>query len=173
MTNAVLLLNEAYSIRDNLSDDLQGVVQDLRFEVSSRMTRCAGKAWNSKSLVQLSLAFFADRHNYETKFHDTVLHELAHILIDRRIGFRQGHNKEWKAMAVRVGAKPERCHTMDLAEGFQSRKRTGGGTIPCSCCGQTIKLGPTQYKRHLAGYIGYRHKQCPVIRSEVTYEDLA
>ncbi|WP_068426459.1 SprT-like domain-containing protein [Janibacter terrae] len=36
---------------------------------------------------------------------DTVLHEIAHALV----GPRAGHGPRWRAMAVRVGAQPDRC----------------------------------------------------------------
>jgi len=37
---------------------------------------------------------------------DTILHEIAHALCSRQAH----HGAEWKAMAVKVGARPERCH---------------------------------------------------------------
>lgn len=42
---------------------------------------------------------------------DTVLHEIAHALV----GPRHGHGPTWQAMAVRVGASPERCLPQDAA----------------------------------------------------------
>lgn len=36
---------------------------------------------------------------------DTVLHEIAHAIA----GFKAGHGPEWKRVAQRIGAKPQRC----------------------------------------------------------------
>lgn len=38
---------------------------------------------------------------------ETVLHEIAHAIA----GHKAGHGPAWKAAAIRVGAKPERCAT--------------------------------------------------------------
>lgn len=40
---------------------------------------------------------------------DTILHEIAHALV----GPRNGHNAVWKAKAMEIGCKPERCYSSD------------------------------------------------------------
>jgi predicted SprT family Zn-dependent metalloprotease len=51
----------------------------------------------SKHLAQL---------NDEAEVEDTILHEIAHALV----GPGNGHNAVWKAMCVKIGAKPKRCY---------------------------------------------------------------
>lgn len=41
---------------------------------------------------------------------DVILHEIAHALTPH-----DGHGPAWKAMAVKVGAKPKRCAAVDKA----------------------------------------------------------
>lgn len=44
--------------------------------------------------------------NNEEHVTDTVLHEIAHALV----GPSHGHDKEWKAKAKEIGARPVRCY---------------------------------------------------------------
>jgi len=46
--------------------------------------------------------------NDEATVKDVILHEIAHALV----GAGHGHDWTWKAMCVRIGAKPERCCTL-------------------------------------------------------------
>jgi predicted SprT family Zn-dependent metalloprotease len=66
--------------------------------------------------------YFADTNGL-VKIRDTILHEIAHALTPPE--FKQTsrgpvavhHGPAWKAAAVRVGARPERCHSMDFSGG--------------------------------------------------------
>ena len=44
--------------------------------------------------------------NSDEQIRDTILHEIAHALTPG-----DGHGSRWKAMCVKIGAKPERCFT--------------------------------------------------------------
>lgn len=114
------------------------------------MTTCAGKAFPFQYLVKLSRAYYADRENFEKDFRDTVLHEIAHI-VTRHVNPQRvkPHGTEWKSVATRLGAKPDRCHALQLAEGFK-RKTREGGTAPCGVCGKPMQLGYRQYQHHKA-----------------------
>ena len=46
--------------------------------------------------------------NNEQQVRDTILHEIAHALCPTRAD----HGPIWKAMAIAVGAKPERCYSL-------------------------------------------------------------
>ena len=48
-----------------------------------------------------------------TKRRNTVLHELAHILANCEAGRNVGHGAGWKAMMVRLGEEPKRCHSVN------------------------------------------------------------
>lgn len=47
--------------------------------------------------------------NSEDQMRDTILHEIAHVIA----GHSAGHGPRWKAACVRVGARPDRCASMD------------------------------------------------------------
>ncbi len=75
-----------------------------RITLSSRMNRALGKCFYRTRTIQLSLAHV--RLNDAVAVRDTVLHEIAHALTPGH-----GHDRVWKAMARKVGAKPVRCDT--------------------------------------------------------------
>jgi len=45
--------------------------------------------------------------NNETQVRDTILHEIAHVLVGRG----HHHGPVWKLKAIEVGAKPEACYS--------------------------------------------------------------
>ncbi len=68
-----------------------------RFGVCSYRRKCISI---SKPLVEL---------NDENKVKDTILHEIAHALV----GNQHGHDRVWKEMCMKIGAKPERCYSTE------------------------------------------------------------
>ncbi|MDP0491083.1 MAG: SprT-like domain-containing protein [Verrucomicrobiota bacterium JB023] len=48
--------------------------------------------------------------NERDEVHDTILHEIAHALAWIEHGMDCGHDARWKAICVRIGARPERCY---------------------------------------------------------------
>lgn len=47
--------------------------------------------------------------NDEEQVKDTIMHEIAHALV----GISHGHDHVWKAKCREIGAKPERCYSLD------------------------------------------------------------
>jgi len=67
--------------------------------------------------IELS-TFFVER-NTDEAIRDTLLHEIAHAVAGRGAG----HGPPWKAMCLRVGARPERLS-------FEAVMPLGGGGRP-------------------------------------------
>jgi len=74
--------------------------------------------------IELS-AFFVEENSDEA-IRDTLLHEIAHALAGRAAG----HGPLWRAMCLRVGAKPERLS-------FEAEMPAGRWQAVCGNCGTT------------------------------------
>jgi predicted SprT family Zn-dependent metalloprotease len=68
----------------------------------NRSKRQMGCCRFGPKIIELS-CHFVERNTLDL-IRDTLLHEIAHALV----GPGHGHDAVWKAMCVRVGAKPER-----------------------------------------------------------------
>jgi predicted SprT family Zn-dependent metalloprotease len=76
----------------------------------NKRKRSLGLCRFGKKTIELSI-YFVDRNS--TEIRDTILHEVAHALV----GPGHGHDSVWKAKAIKVGARPERCGQADMPEG--------------------------------------------------------
>jgi len=108
--NAREMITRAKEIRTELMMRFpiyQGELGRIVFSVNTRLRTTAGKAKHKLFMVQLSNEIFRRAEN-ESNFRNTVLHEIAHLLV----GPGNGHNRRWKAMHRRIGGNAERCHSM-------------------------------------------------------------
>ncbi len=74
-----------------------------------RFNKCAtliGRCRYRVMLIEYSV-HFATNATYD-QVRDTILHEIAHALCPKA-----GHGPEWKAMAIRIGARPQRCKSVE------------------------------------------------------------
>jgi predicted SprT family Zn-dependent metalloprotease len=101
--------------------------------------------------------------NDEKEVRDTILHEIAHSLTR---GDHHGH--QWKQACIRIGARPERCYTLDrvvqpdiryqatcggCGQVFKKVRKPSGGKRSCRC-----QMGISWDKRHLLHYIDTKTK---------------
>lgn len=78
-----------------------------------RAIKRAGCCDHARKRITLSLPVFQIEENREDVL-DTILHEAAHALA----GPAAGHGPRWKAAAVSIGARPERCHSLVVPAPF-------------------------------------------------------
>lgn len=52
-----------------------------------------------------------------------ILHELAHILANIKLGKRAKHGPHWKAMMRSLGENPQRCHKNDTSDLKRKQQR--------------------------------------------------
>lgn len=119
----------------------------IKVEVSSRMTRCAGLAFQNQSLMKLSLPFYADPANFSSDLENTVIHEAAHLILGyRSITGRiyKSHGPEWRAIHKILGGNGERCHKLLLAPEFRPQPVS----MPCCKCGQPMLLNGRDAARY-------------------------
>jgi len=137
----------------------------MRIKVSGRMTRCAGRAAYRTNTIKLSLPFFADAGNFDTALANTVTHEAAHLIVGvfGRVG--GPHGSQWRATHRAMGGTGARCHTLELAHGFEPRRRKPLIQVNCPKCNQPMPLGARQFTKHqrirVLGGTGYTHRLCP------------
>lgn len=152
------ILSECYKLAPELGHRLD----TINFHVSRRMTRAAGTAQPYTGKIKLSAAFFEDAENFKNDFDNTVTHEIAHVLSPptRSKGRKSSHGFAWVNMHCRLGGTGSRCHTLELAHGYE-RKASVRVRVTCPKCDQDMTLGPTQLKKHLKGLARYTHGKCP------------
>lgn len=81
---------------------------------------------------RITLSRLHIEHDSDEAVRNTILHEIAHALCSKA----DGHGPVWKAMARKIGARPERCGESQLAHAIKHR-----------WIGHCTKCGPV-YKRH-------------------------
>jgi predicted SprT family Zn-dependent metalloprotease len=87
-------------------------LRDWDFQFDRRKRRAGACYWGRK-LIKLSI-HMVDRNGYDEVM-ETILHEIAHAIAGRDAG----HGPVWQAVAIGLGAKPERyCgdHVMPKGE---------------------------------------------------------
>ncbi len=68
-------------------------------------TQFIGQAWYRKNLIRLNPAGFD--YNTDDMIHDTLPHEIAHLVTDHVYGLDvPDHGREWKGVASMLGAIP-------------------------------------------------------------------
>lgn len=80
------------------------------FELNNRLSSALGRCTYGKRLIELSTDH-AKRDSYENIL-DTLMHEIAHALV----GPGKGHEKEWQAMALKLGARPTSHKSRDVID---------------------------------------------------------
>lgn len=69
---------------------------------------------------------------------DTILHEIAHALTPH-----EKHNSVWKAKALELGAKPERCFSVASVSMPQAKY-----TLACPACAHTMGVNRKLKRRY-------------------------
>lgn len=130
--------------------------------------RAAGLAHGDHT-VGFHAGFLAS--NTENMLHETVPHELAHIIVIRRairasragtlLRRPQPHGREWKAVMRRVfGVEPERTHSYDMSVSGARTLRVIPYTCPCGTThmitrrrAASVEAGKRYICRKCRGYI--------------------
>ena len=89
-----------------------GLIERIHFTSSTRMTSSMGYARYSDGRIKLSASPLWRRAS-PAKRRNTVIHELAHLLtkwLAPSYARISAHGPAWKAMMVRLGEEPVRCH---------------------------------------------------------------
>ena len=95
---------------------------------------------------------------YEESLSNTVVHEVAHYLVDCMYGLRQvkPHGQEWKSIMLDFGARPKATGNYDLA-GIPVRQYAKFA-YKCGC--RTHQLTSVRHKRIVQRGYQYRCQYC-------------
>lgn len=81
--------------------DLEG----FTFRLSNARTEFGSVTWGPGAKREIAISWPLAKKNGLDETLDTILHECAHALV----GPSHGHDWVWKAKALEIGARPERC----------------------------------------------------------------
>jgi len=85
-------------------------LQGVRFDINTRYRTRAGTAVYATREVKLSAFFFVFQHQNDGVAHNTIRHELAHIVAYARFGVAgMGHGHMWRWIARSMGCNAQRC----------------------------------------------------------------
>lgn len=120
-----------------------------RFDISKRMTACAGRCRYSRRTITLSLPIFSREENFE-KCHETIRHELAHAAVGPRV---QAHGRAWREADLLAGGRGTRCHNYNTLG-------LGRKTVRAKCtrCGHEIFVTKQMAKSIDRRGSDYRHR---------------
>lgn len=108
-----------------------------------RAVRRAGSCRYRDKTITLSKPIFRIESNRDEVL-NTILHEVAHALV----GHAAGHGPTWRAMAGQVGARPNRCHDLE---------------VPAFAIVGTCSCGTIHQKARLPRPGAYSCRSCKVI----------
>ena len=121
----------------------------------------AGRADSYNNSITLNGVLF--KENFDEYMSDTIPHEVAHIVCDKRHGLirtTQGgissHGKEWKAIMVAFGCEPSRCHTLDTTRVKRKMRKFSYFCPDCLAC---MPMSAVCHNRATKGR-EYIHKGC-------------
>ncbi len=121
----------------------------------NRRRQALGLCIHHQRRIELSLPFVAA--NSQELVRDTILHEIAHALA----GHHAGHGPIWKAICLKIGAKPERCCS-------EATMPAGAWQADCPSCGRT-------YHRHRrpSRHYTYACRACGHDKGQLTFQPAA
>lgn len=97
-------INEAQNIAIQLMDEHGLIDKGWYFKYDNAKRRFGVCRYRIK---QIGLSRGLVSLNSEAKVRDTILHEIAHVLV----GEGHGHDEVWKRKAIEIGCNGQRCYS--------------------------------------------------------------
>jgi len=128
------------------------ILSRVPVRVTNRATRRLGAVrFRGEVPIELVMSFKVFQHEANSvQLRDTVLHEIAHVIA----GIKAGHRAAWKAVAIKIGAKPEaKCKDLPVSAVQYVE-------VSCFVCSQPLKVSRHRAARVRNGGRRYRHSTC-------------
>jgi hypothetical protein len=109
------IMEKIISLGFHVPSDLN---QKLTIDLSNHLAVTAGKAFLGKGLIKLNYRIL---YKNDKELLATYGHELMHIVAYHIYKKNVGHGYEWKNLMTAIGLAPERCHQLNVSQGYQSR----------------------------------------------------
>lgn len=127
MAASVENLTYCYALAAKLMQEHGLTEQGWKFDFSTSARRIAVCKFSQK-LIEFSLhRLGSDKAAIE----DIILHEIAHALCGPKV---DAHGPEWRAMCVKIGAKPNRLSSETVTS------KNYNFEVVCSACDKTVAL---------------------------------
>lgn len=153
--NQSTIIWEAHAIMQEVKTKFPehaSVIDGLRVRLSNRMTRGMGSCrYKGGVAFEITLSFKTFQHDANRpELRDTILHEIAHAIA----GIKAGHGPVWRAVARKIGAKPQRVCTTLAVSAIQYVE------VACYVCSGPLKVTKNRATRVRNGTRRYRHNMC-------------
>jgi len=147
LTDTVCEGLDRLDLGDGRSDDVLTALAQGSLVINYRAKSRFGLFSPSKQIIELTSEYFNnDWDSVKEDHHNTLLHEVAHLVVHyawelplRRNGGLhrrnvQSHGREWKAVMRAFGLKPERCGKSNILNDVR-KTRTHKHLYTCVKCG--------------------------------------
>jgi predicted SprT family Zn-dependent metalloprotease len=143
-----MTLREARVLANELMEEhMPGLRDDgWDFVFDNAKGRCGVCKFKSRT-IGLSRHYVRLNADQPEEIRDTILHEIAHAIA----GPGAGHGREWKLIAMSVGARPIRCAPMSVV---MPPRRAFKWFATCNACGHEYK------RRTLKGFVARGQAKC-------------
>lgn len=111
--------------------------------------------------IRLNAGILGNPKHTEDMLHQTLPHEVAHIIVQQLYPGAQGHGREWRNMMRLLKLRPDRCHQYDTVA---ARKKSKPYKYHCGCSEHMVSI--TIHRRILQGR-QYRCRQCGYVLRKV------
>ena len=118
----------------------------IRFDIKGR---CAGQACRRGGTYYVRFNLHLANENITDMLHDTVPHEMAHIVCFMNPHLGSNHDYGWTRVCRELGGTGNRCHSMETVYG------KGNTYEYIRSDGKAIRLSETRHKRLQNGHYPY------------------
>lgn len=117
----------------------QKIKASLRFDLRGKK---AGVAHLKQHLIRINGELFHYPEDHYKAVWDTILHEMAHLMVEQSVGKAQPHGQEWQFYIEKLGGTANVTHQLPLKKVRRSRK-----FIYLLESGRIVELSPIRHRR--------------------------